>query len=215
VSHDLRTPVTALRLLVEAIEDDVVDSQTRRRYLGTMRGHIDALSAMIDDLFELARIEAGDIEWSIARVEVRELLNETVDAMAPEARAKGVEVRSELGRTPLAARADAEKLQRVLLNLIRNAIRHTPADGSVVVRAERTDDAVEIEVADTGAGIPRAERDRIFEPFYRAGADAARASDGAGLGLAIARAIVETHGGRIWVPAADRGTRIRFTVPAS
>jgi signal transduction histidine kinase len=211
----MRTPVTALRLLVEAIEDDLVDSQTRRRYLGTMRGHIDALSAMIDDLFELARIEAGDIEWSIARVEVRELLNETVDAMAPEARAKGVEVRSELGRTPLAARADAEKLQRVLLNLIRNAVRHTPADGSVVVRAERTDDAVEIEVADTGAGIPRAERDRIFEPFYRAGADAARASDGAGLGLAIARAIVETHGGRIWVPVADRGTRIRFTVPAS
>jgi signal transduction histidine kinase len=136
-----------------------------------MRAHIDALGAMIDDLFELARIEAGDIEWSIARVEVGDLLSETVDAMAPEARAKGVEVRSELGLTPLAARADPEKLQRVLFNLIRNAIRHTPADGSVVVRAERTDDAVEIEVADTGPGIPGAERDRIFEPFYRAGAD--------------------------------------------
>jgi signal transduction histidine kinase len=214
VSHDLRTPVTALRLLVEAIEDDLVDSQTRRRYLGTMRGHIDALSAMIDDLFELARIEAGDIEWSIARVEVRELLNETVDAMAPEARAKGVEVRSELGRTPLAARADAEKLQRVLFNLIRNAIRHTPADGSVVVRARADAATVEIEVADTGHGIAEADREHVFEPFFRGAPEAARGGDGAGLGLAIARAIVETHGGRIWLPRSERGTRIRFSLPA-
>jgi signal transduction histidine kinase len=205
VSHDLRTPVTALRLLVEAVDDDIVDAETRRRYFATMHAHIGALSAMIDDLFELSRIEAGDIEWSIARVELAGLVTETVEAMAPEARAKGVDVRSEMSAAPLAARGDAEKIQRVLFNLIRNAIRHTPADGSVVVRAELRRDAVEVEVADTGSGIPDADKERVFEPFFRGGADAARASDGAGLGLAIARAIVETHGGRIWLSAAERG----------
>ena len=167
VSHDLRTPIAALRLLVEAIEDDVVDEATRRRYLATMRTHIDALSAMIDDLFELSRIEAGQIEWSMRQVELSLLVDETVAAMRPEARARRVEVRSELEDQRLSARADPEKIQRVLFNLIRNAIRHTPADGSVTVRAETGLEAVQIEVADTGDGIPAGDREHIFEPFYR------------------------------------------------
>ena len=101
----------------------------------------------------------------------------------------------------------------MLFNLIQNAIRHTPADGSVVVRAAPADGAVEIEVADTGAGIAADERDRVFEPFFRGGADAARSSDGAGLGLAISRAIVEAHGGRIWLADAPAGTAVRFSIP--
>ena len=101
----------------------------------------------------------------------------------------------------------------MLFNLIQNAIRHTPADGSVVVRAAPAGDAVEIEVADTGSGIAAAERDRVFEPFYRGGTDAARTSDGAGLGLAISRAIVEAHGGRIWLADAGAGTAVRFSLP--
>jgi signal transduction histidine kinase len=213
VSHDLRTPIAALRLLVEAVDDDIVDDQTRRRYLATMQTHIRSLSAMIDDLFELSRIEAGDIDWSMRQVELALLVDETVAAMLPEARAKRVEVRSELDGAALAAHADPERIQRVLFNLIRNAIRHTPADGSVVVRAETGPDAVEIEVADSGPGIDVAERDRVFAPFHRGGADAVRDSDGAGLGLAIARAIVETHGGRIWLADADVGTRVRFSLP--
>ncbi|HWT23326.1 MAG TPA: HAMP domain-containing sensor histidine kinase, partial [Solirubrobacteraceae bacterium] len=213
VSHDLRTPVTALRLLVEAIEDDIVDVPTRRRYLATMQSHIRALSTMIDDLFELSRIEAGDVAWSIRSVELAGLLDETVEAIAVEARAKGVRVSTELPNAPLAARADPERVQRALLNLIRNAIRHTPSDGSVVVRAAATAAAVEIEVADTGDGIRPGDRERIFEPFYRGGGDAARGAEGAGLGLAIARAIVERHGGRIWLPASERGARVRFTLP--
>jgi signal transduction histidine kinase len=214
VSHDLRTPVTALRLLVGAVEDDIVDPPTRRRYLATMQKHLQALSAMIDDLFELSRIEAGDIEWSIRRVELAGLVDETVEAMAAEARAKGVAVRSDLPPRPLAARADPEKIQRVLFNLIRNGIRHTPADGSIVIRAEPAGADVEIEVADTGQGIPAGDRDRIFEPFVRAGAEAPRGTEGAGLGLAICRAIVETHGGRIWLPESAQGARIRFSLPA-
>ena len=110
------------------------------------------------------------------------------------------------------AEADAEKVQRVLYNLIQNAIRHTPADGSVTVRAKGGPSGVEVEVADSGEGIPASQSERVFDAFYRG--DSARDGDGAGLGLAISRAIVEAHGGRIWLEDADPGTRVRFTLPA-
>jgi signal transduction histidine kinase len=213
VSHDLRTPIASLRLLVEAVDDEIVDGATRRRYLSTMQTHIHSLSAMIDDLFELSRIEAGDIDWSVRQVELALLVDETVTAMQPEAGAKGVEIHTELGGAELSARADPEKIQRVLFNLIRNAIRHTPADGSVTVRAEAQREEIEIEVADSGDGIPAEDRERIFDAFFRGGEDASRHSDGAGLGLAVSRAIVETHGGRIWLAPAQRGTRVRFSLP--
>jgi signal transduction histidine kinase len=213
VSHDLRTPIASLRLLVEAVDDEIVDEATRRRYLATMHTHIHSLSAMIDDLFELSRIEAGDIDWSMRQVELAPLVDETVEAMRPEAGAKGVEIRSQLGEELLPARADPEKIQRVLFNLIRNAIRHTPGDGSVTVKGEVARGAVEIEIADTGDGIPAEERELVFDAFFRGGADASRHSDGAGLGLAVSRAIVETHGGRIWLAPAERGTRVRFSLP--
>jgi signal transduction histidine kinase len=215
VSHDLRTPIASLRLLVEAVDDQIVDESTRRRYLATMQTHIGSLSAMIDDLFELSRIEAGDIEWSMRQVELAVLVDETVAAMRPEARARRVEVRSELDDAPLSARADPEKIQRVLFNLMRNAIRHTPADGSVTVRAEARPEAIQIEVADTGDGILDDDRARVFEPFFRGSGEAARDSQGAGLGLAICRAIVETHGGRIWIGPSEQGTRVRFSLPST
>jgi signal transduction histidine kinase len=214
VSHDLRTPIASLRLLVEAVDDEIVDEATRHRYLATMQTHIGSLSAMIDDLFELSRIEAGDIEWSMRQVELAVLVDETVAAMRPEASARRVDVRSVLDDAPLSARADPEKIQRVLFNLIRNAIRHTPADGSVTVRAEARPQAVQIEVADTGQGISDEDRARVFEPFYRGGDEAARDSEGAGLGLAICRAIVETHGGRIWIGPSEQGTQVRFSLPS-
>jgi signal transduction histidine kinase len=215
VSHDLRTPIASLRLLVEAVDDEIVDESTRRRYLATMQTHIGSLSAMIDDLFELSRLEAGDIEWSMRQVELAVLVDETVAAMRPEASARRVDVRSELDDAPLSARADPEKIQRVLFNLIRNAIRHTPADGSVTVRAEARPEAIQIEVADTGDGISDEDRSRAFEPFYRGGGEAACDSDGAGLGLAICRAIVETHGGQIWIGPSDQGTRVSFSLPSA
>jgi signal transduction histidine kinase len=178
-----------------------------------MQTHISSLSAMIDDLFELSRIEAGDIDWSIRQVQLGALVDEAVAAMRLEARVKRVHVRSELHDRALVAQADPEKIQRVLFNLIRNAIRHTPADGSVTVRAEACVSGVEIEVADTGDGICPEERERVFDPFFRGGPQAARDSEGAGLGLAISRAIVENHGGRIWLPVSEQGTRIRFSLP--
>jgi signal transduction histidine kinase len=213
VSHDLRTPLASLRLLAEAVDDRIVEGEERARYLAQMQTYIRALSSMIDDLFELSRLEAGEIEWSLQQVEVARLIDETVAAMQPEARSRRIDVVAELPPEPAIATADPERLQRVLFNLIHNALRHTPADGSVTVRAETAEGVVEVEVADTGEGIPPAERERIFDAFIRGGANAARDGDGAGLGLAISRAIVEGHGGRIWLAPCERGTRVRFSVP--
>jgi signal transduction histidine kinase len=216
VSHDLRTPITSLRLLADAIGDDIVeDADMRRSYLGRMGTHIDALSVLIDDLFELSRLEAGDISWTREQVPLQELVGETVEAMRVQAEAKGVAVLADVPETLKPAQANPEKLQRVLFNLIQNAIRHTPADGSVVVRAESVAAGIEFEVADTGDGIAPEERERVFIAFYRGGTDSARTSPGAGLGLAVSRAIVEAHGGRIWLADAAVGTRVRFSLPAA
>jgi signal transduction histidine kinase len=212
VSHDLRTPMTALRLLADAIDDEVVDAETRREYAARIGTHVRALGALIDDLFELTRLESGDLTWTMERVRVDALLHETIEAMRPAAEAEEVTVTAELDASIAAARANPEKLQRVLFNLIQNAIRHTPPDGSVTVRAESVGGCIEIEVADTGSGIDGEHRTRVFEPFYRA--DGARSDGGAGLGLAVSRAIVEAHGGTIWLEDAPVGARVRFRLPS-
>ena len=215
VSHDLRTPLTSLRLLAEAVEDELVDPGTRRRYLEQMSLHIRSLSALIEDLFELSRLEAGDIQWSMQQVRLDELVEETVEAMRPQADASGVQVQAAVPGDIAPARANPEKLQRVLFNLIQNAIRHTPADGSVTVAAQANGKHVEVEVADTGDGVPPAEREKVFEPFFRGGEGAARSGSGTGLGLTICRAIVEAHGGEIWFAESPRGTRVRFSLPTA
>lgn len=211
-SHDLRTPLASLRLLVESIDDGVVTGETRDRYLAEIRTHVTVLSGLIDDLFELSRIEAGDISWTMRQVELGDLIGDTVAAMRAPAAERGVRLAAELPAGEVVARANAEKVQRVLFNLIQNAIRHTPADGSVTVRARSGRGGVEVEVADDGEGIQAGDGERVFEAFYRG--DAARGEDGAGLGLAISRAIVEAHGGKIWLEPGSPGTRVHFTLRA-
>ena len=208
VSHDLRTPITSLRLLVEALDDEVVDERERAAYLSKLRTHVAALGALIDDLFELSRLQAGDLRWSMARVELSELVGETVEAMRRDDVARlVVDVPGDLAL----ARAAPEQIQRVLFNLIQNAIRHTPADGSVTVRAASADGGVQVEVADTGSGVADEDRDRVFDAFFQS-VGGARGNGGAGLGLAISRAIVEAHGGRIWLEPSVAGTSVRFTL---
>ena len=214
VSHDLRTPITSLRLLVEALDDDILDDGDRRVYLARLRTHVRALGALIDDLFELSRLQAGELRWSLEQVRLAELVHETVDAMRPHGGARlVVDVPGDLAP----ARAAPEQIQRVLFNLIQNAIRHTPADGSVTIRAGAGEDgdAVQVEVADTGMGIADGDRDRVFDAFFQGGDDPARTNGATGLGLAISRAIVEAHGGRIWLEPSAAGTSVRFTLPSS
>jgi signal transduction histidine kinase len=216
VSHDLRTPITTLQLVAEGLSDDIFEPERGREQLRLISTHVRALGALIEDLFELSRLEAGDVQWSVQQVHVDDLVRETIDAMRPQAEAEHVAVRAELEQPLSTARGNPEQLQRVLFNLIQNAIRHTPADGSVVVRAERGEGAgLEVEVADSGSGIEPALRERIFEPFVQGPARVAGQTGSAGLGLAIARAIVEAHGGRIWVAPSNSGAHIRFSLPAA
>jgi signal transduction histidine kinase len=212
-SHDLRTPLASLRLLVESIDDGVATGETRDHYLKEIRTHVAVLSDLVDDLFELSRIEAGDISWTLRQVELHDLIGDTVAAMRAPADERGVTIAADLPDGELVAEANAEKVQRVLFNLIQNAIRHTPADGSVTVRARPTGSGVEVEVADDGEGVPAGAGKRVFEAFYRG--DEARGEDGAGLGLAISRAIIEAHGGRIWLEDGHPGTRVRFTLKSA
>ncbi len=215
VSHDLRTPLTSLRLLTQALEDELVDPETARDYVQRMGANVRALGTLIDDLFELSRLNAGDFAWSTEAVPLAELVRETLTAIRVQADAQGVAVSARIAADLAPALANPEKLGRALANLLQNAIHHTPPDGAVLVTAERSNGTVEIEVSDTGEGIAPADRPRVFEPFYRGGSEAARTHTGSGLGLAIARAIVEAHGGRIWLADAPRGTRVRLTLPVA
>jgi len=215
VSHDLRTPITTLRLIAEGLEDNIFEPERTREQLRLISTHVRSLGALIDDLFELSRLQAGELNWSMEQVRLDQLVQETIEAMRPHADAGRIAVHAELDEQLTPARGNPEQLQRVLFNLIQNAIRHTPADGTIVVRAERAPGpALEIEVADSGAGIDPAHRERVFEPFVQGSSRAAGADGSAGLGLAIARAIVEAHGGRIWLADAGPGTHVRFSVPA-
>jgi signal transduction histidine kinase len=211
VSHDLRTPLASLRAMVEAIDDGVVtDPSSFRRYAVEMRKSVGQLSAMVDDLFELSQIEAGAIEVERRRIRLDEIVRSVVTAVEPHATNKGLALRTDLGGA-----ADAPcspRLTRVFQNLLMNAVRHTPADGSVSVLARRDGDRIEVAVEDSGEGLSEADMERIFEPFYRA--DPARSGQGAGLGLALAKRIVEGAGGRISAETkAEGGARFSVLLP--
>ncbi len=215
VSHDLRTPLSALRLLTQALEDELVDPATARRYVHTAGAHVRTLGTLVDDLFELACLDAGEVAWSTGAVDLAELVGEACELVRPATEAAGVALSAAFPLSLAPADANPDKLRRVLLNLLQNAIHHTPPDGSVAIRASAANGTLEVEVADTGAGIAPQDRPHVFEPFYRGGDEAARTGPGSGLGLAIARAIVEAHGGRIWLADAAGGTQVRFTLPAA
>jgi signal transduction histidine kinase len=208
-SHDLRTPLANMQAMLEALEDGL---GTPDEYLPALRDQVRALSQLVDDLFELARIDADALTLELQRLPVAPVVSSSLRGVEAEARLRHVSLASDV-HEELTACFAPEKLERVLMNLLTNALRHTPGDGSVAVRAETLADKVRVAVEDTGDGLDAEARERMFERFWRA--ERSRTSPGAGLGLAIARALVEAHGGRIW--AEDReggGARVCFTLPA-
>jgi signal transduction histidine kinase len=171
------------------------------------------LSTLVEDLFELARIDAGALSLELRQTSVRGLVESALRLLGPEAAARKVDLVAHLDGEATAEVAP-DKVERVLFNLVTNALRHTPSDGSVAVHVERLDDEVLVRVEDTGAGLESEALDRMFERFWRA--DRARSEAGLGLGLAIARGLVEAHGGRIWAENRPQGgARISFTLPAA
>ena len=213
--HDLRTPLASIRAIVEALADGVVDDPaTTQRYLRTAQRDIRSLSLLIDDLFQLAQLEAGGLQLELDLNSISDLISDTIESFSELASRQSVELKGSVGPGVDPVLMDVQGIGRVLSNLIGNALRHTPAGGSITVEASRRDDAVLIEVWDTGEGISSEDLVHIFERFYRGEKSRSRATGGAGLGLAIAKGIVEAHGGEIGVESSpEQGARFFFTLP--
>ncbi len=210
-SHDLRTPLASLQAMIEAVEDGLVPAD---HYLPAMRDQVATLGTLVDDLFELSRIDAGALTLELREAELPPLVESCLRGLEAEAQAKHVQLGASFDGAARPVRIAPDKIERVLVNLVTNALRHTPTDGVVAVRVAPEPDGVRISVEDTGEGLTPDAARRMFDRFWRA--DQARSSGHAGLGLAIARGIVEAHGGRIWAERrAGGGARVSFTLPAS
>ncbi len=214
-SHDLRTPLTSMRVVIEALADGLVeDADSRQRYLASLHADIASLSKMIDELFELAQIDAGGLKLDRMPAALRDLISDVMMRLRPLAEAHHVQLDGDVAPDVDPVTLDVAKMERVLVNLINNALRHTPADGRVDVKADRVGNQARIQVCDTGTGIASVDLPYVFDRFYRGDQSRSRATGGAGLGLAIAKGIVEAHGGTIGVQSEPgRGTTFEILLP--
>lgn len=217
VSHDLRTPLAGIQAMVEALDDGVVDDAAEvHEYYRRLTNETARLARLVDDLFELSRIEADALDLTLERVSLGEVVSDAVASATVLAEAKGVRVDGQVASRPPDVSASSRELTRVVQNLLDNAIRHTPPGGSVIVHVGRADAHAEVSVLDGCGGIPDHDLDRVFDLAYRG--DSARtpgAGGGAGLGLAIARGFVEAHRGDIAVRNEEGGCRFTVRLPLS
>lgn len=218
VSHDLRTPLASARALIEAVADGVAnDAETEARYLSSACNELANLGTLVDDLFELAQIDAGALQLELEQASLHDLISDTLSSFHPQAERQGVHLVGEVAGGVDPVLMNPPKLQRVLYNLVSNALRYTPADGTIALRAEPDGEVVRVEVADTGEGISPGDLPRIFERSYKGEKSRTRREEdvvpGTGLGLAITRGLVEAHGGQISVESRPGyGSRFYFTL---
>lgn len=219
VSHDLRTPLAGLRAMAEALEDGVVaDPAAVRQYHGRIRTETDRMAHLVDDLFELSRINASELQLNLSAVPLGDLVSDAIASAAPVAAARGVRVVAAESGWPTVTGSEPE-LGRVMANLLRNAIHYTPYEGTVVVSGGLDQDSAWFSVADTCGGIPEGDLPRVFDVAFRGErARSPRApqhdTGGGGLGLAIVRGLVEAQGGRVDVANSGPGCRFVVRLPA-
>lgn len=212
VSHDLRTPLAGLRAMAEALEDGLAPDPAR--YHHQMLKQADRMTAMVDDLFELSRIHAGTLNLCVQPLALRDVVSECIAGASPVAAAGRVVIDGEVG-PDLEVRADPDALSRVVGNLVMNAIRHTPADGAILVEGRRDGAAIELSVTDACGGIHPDELERVFDVAWRgSSARTPETGTGAGLGLAIVRGLVEAHRGTVSVSNHGPGCRFLVRLPA-
>jgi len=205
VSHELRTPLTAIRGFAETLRDygDELDAKDKDRYLQIILDESKRLGHMVGDFLDIARIEAGGIETSLAELPLRPLLDRV--ALLFKEHPSNPVFRIEVGSGAESLRGDEEQLYRLFVNLAGNALKYTPAGGTVTLQSERLGESVELSVSDQGPGVAKADQARLFEKFYRAGDAVTRKTPGTGLGLAICKGIVDAHAGTIRVESAPGG----------
>jgi signal transduction histidine kinase len=218
VSHDLRTPLAGIRAMVEALEDGVVDdADTVARYHRTMRREADRLAGLVDDLFELSRIQAGSLSLQFEAVPLDELVSDAIAGAAIAAAAKDVSLRGDVAQPAPVVELSTPEMARVVRNLLDNAIRHTPRGGQITVdaRLDETGSSARVSVLDGCGGIPEHDLDLVFDLAYRGDAARTPGDGGGGLGLAVARGLVEAHQGHITVQNEGPGCRFTVRLPLS
>ncbi|HET9907152.1 MAG TPA: ATP-binding protein, partial [Anaerolineales bacterium] len=215
VSHDLQTPLTSMRAILEALSDGVVDEpEMVNRYLNTAQRDVRSLSALIDDLFQMAQLDAGGFPLSRAQASLSDLVSDTLESFSELAYRDSITLQGKVEPNVDPVFMDTQAIGRVLNNLISNALRHTSAGGKIHVSARRMVEGVELTVSDTGEGIRAEDIPHIFESFYRGEKSRNRGTGGSGLGLAITRGILRAHGGDIRVESEPgKGTRFIFHIP--
>jgi two-component system phosphate regulon sensor histidine kinase PhoR len=216
ISHELRTPITALRILADTLAKELGDASPAQVWLAKLLSQVDALRQLTDELMDLARIESGQMPIKLVETPVADLVAQVVERFRPQIERQ--ELALEItAPADLRVLADPAGAQRALGNLLHNAIKFTPARGQIAIRARPVDDMIEISVHDTGIGIPANVLPRIFERFYKL--EHARRTDephSTGLGLAIAKHLIEAHGGKIWAASVEgKGSTFYFTLPAA
>lgn len=216
-SHDLRTPLTSIRAMIEALHDGLVDDpDTVRRYYQTIRADIISLNTLIDDLFELAQLDAGGLELQLSPHSLADMVSDALERFQALAKQRDIRLHGDVRNDLDSVQLNAPKIERVLNNLLGNALRHTPDGGEVRVSGWRTPTHAVVTIQDSGEGFNPNDLERVFEQFYRGEAARSRATGGAGLGLAIARGIVLGHGGEIWAENAPQsGALVGFKLPVS
>jgi PAS domain S-box-containing protein len=216
VSHELRTPLTSIYGFAETLlrQDVLFDEEERRIFLGYIASESERLTAIVDALLNVARLDTGDLQVNLTPMDVRPVLDEVVAGVKEGVTGNDHRFVLDVPPEPLPAEADPEKVRQVLQNLIDNAVKYSPDGGTVTVAARRGTDAIEVRVVDEGIGIPRLEQERIFRKFYRAEAVAQGGGGGTGLGLFIAQGLVAAMGGRIWVDSTEgEGSSFGFALP--
>ncbi len=216
VSHDLQTPLTSMRAILEALSDGMVeDPETAQRYLHTAQRDVKSLSALIDDLFQMAQLDTGGFPLNRSDASLGDLVSDTLESFTQIAKQNEITLEGNVDSDVDPIHMDTQAIGRVLNNLISNALRYTPPHGRVSVWVRRTKGRIETTVSDTGEGIRAEDVMHIFERFYRGEKSRNRITGGAGLGLAIARGIVQAHGGDIYVESEiGKGTQFTFHLPS-
>jgi signal transduction histidine kinase len=215
VSHDLQTPLTSVRAILEALADGVAEDRlTQERYFKTALRDIQSLSILIDDLFQMAQLDTGGLPLEREWGSITDLISDTLESFRQMALNQQVDLQGSAAPDCDPVDMDIQRIGRVLNNLVGNALRHTPVGGQVTVKARRDMDAVEVSVCDTGEGIQADDLDHVFDRFYRGEKSRSRSTGGSGLGLAIAQGIVEAHGGSIRVESQPgKGACFYFRLP--
>lgn len=213
VAHELRNPLHVLRGNLQAILDDVYPLE--KKEIARLLEQTDHLTALVDDLHELAQAEARQLPLQKEETDIAQLVKETAASFQPLAKNKEIDLHVELLGTMPQVTVDAARMRQVIHNLLSNGLRHTPAHGQVVVQVEQVEDVLQIRVRDTGTGIASAQLPYVFDRFYRTDSARSRDRGGTGLGLAIVKAIVEAHGGRVTAVSngANSGSQFNIFLP--